>query len=42
MICQNDGMKKKWKVKIIIIYIIKYIYMHFLSAEWGMRKREIC
>lgn len=40
-------MKKKWKVKIIIyniyiIYIIKYIYMHFLSAEWGMRKREIC
>lgn len=37
MICQNDGiMKKKWKVKIIIyniylyiLYIIKYIYMHF-------------
>lgn len=49
MICQNDGMKKKWKVKIIIyniylyiLYIIKYIYMHFLSAEWEMRKREIC
>lgn len=47
MICQNDGMKKKWKVKIIIyniyyIYIIKYIYMHFLSTEWGVRKREIC